>query len=278
YLTRKLLSYLPSNNLDPAPYEEDLDSCPVDMAELDSVVPAEASKPYDMHNVIKKIFDHGDFFEISPHFAGNIITGFARLGGQSVAVVANQPKVLAGCLDINASVKAARFVRFVDAFNIPLITFVDVPGYLPGRHQELGGIIRHGAKLLYAYCEATVPKLTVITRKAYGGAFDVMGSKNVGGDFNFAWPQAEIAVVGAEAAVNLLYRKELKDDKDGTRFKGLVSEFRERFANPYIASQEGYIDDVIMPSETRDVLIKTLSVQKNKRVERPRRKHGNIPL
>lgn len=282
WLTRKLLSYLPGNNLDAPPAEpfdiEDDHLEPAGMAELNSIVPVEATKPYDMYDVIKRIFDQGDFFEISPHFATNIITGFARLGGLSVGIVANQPKCLAGCLDINASVKAARFVRFLDAFNIPLITFVDVPGYLPGTAQEYGGIIRHGAKLLYAYCEATVPMLTVITRKAYGGAFDVMGSKNVGGDFNFAWPTAEIAVVGAEAAVNLLYRKELSADASGARFTELVSEFRERFANPYIAAQEGYIDDVIMPDETRAKLLAALTVQANKRVERPRRKHGNIPL
>ncbi|HNA75032.1 MAG TPA: carboxyl transferase domain-containing protein, partial [Candidatus Obscuribacter sp.] len=279
YLTRRLLSFIPSNNLDSPPQEapESVQE-PSGQEDLDTIVPVEATKPYDMHKVIEKIVDGGDFFEISPHFAGNIITGFARLAGHSVGIVANQPRVLAGCLDINASVKAARFVRFLDAFNIPVVTFVDVPGYLPGTNQELGGIIRHGAKLLYAYCEATVPKLTVITRKAYGGAFDVMGSKNVGGDFNFAWPTAEIAVVGAEAAVNLLYRKELKADQDGKRFKELVQEFKDRFANPYIASQEGYIDDVIKPSETREKLIQALSVQKNKRVERPRRKHGNIPL
>lgn len=279
HLTRKLLSYMPGNNLDQAPFDEEgKDQAPDNQAELNTVVPVEAMRPYDMHHVIERIFDSGDFFEISPHFAGNIITGFARLGGHSVGVVANQPKVLAGCLDINASTKAARFVRFCDAFNIPIVTFVDVPGYLPGTNQELGGIIRHGAKLLYAYCEASVPKLTVITRKAYGGAFDVMGSKNVGGDFNFAWPTAEIAVVGAEAAVNLLYRKQLKEDQDGTRFKELVTEFKDRFANPYIASQEGYIDDVILPEETREKLLQALNVQKNKRIERPRRKHGNIPL
>ncbi|MBS2006504.1 MAG: acyl-CoA carboxylase subunit beta [Cyanobacteria bacterium SZAS TMP-1] len=279
YLTRKLLSYLPSNNLDAAPFDEDgPDAEPPDSAALDTLVPLEATKPYDMHEVIARIFDHGDFFEISPLFATNIIVGFARLGGQSVGIVANQPKSLAGCLDINASVKGARFVRFCDAFNIPVITFVDVPGYLPGTQQEFTGIIRHGAKLLYAYCEASVPKLTVITRKAYGGAFDVMGSKNVGGDYNLAWPTAEIAVVGAEAAVNLLYRKELKEDASGTRFKELVGEFRDRFANPYIASQEGYIDDVILPSETRAKLIAALEVQKNKRIDLPKRKHGNIPL
>ncbi|MBN8662353.1 MAG: acyl-CoA carboxylase subunit beta [Candidatus Obscuribacter phosphatis] len=279
HLTKRLLSFLPSNNLDPVPLNEDFNPpSEEECAELDAIVPVEATRPYDMHHVIERIFDDGDFFEISPHFAGNILTGFARLGGHSVGIVANQPRILAGCLDINASVKAARFVRFLDAFNIPVITFVDVPGYLPGTHQEYSGIIRHGAKLLYAYCEATVPKLTVITRKAYGGAFDVMGSKNVGGDFNFAWPTAEIAVVGAEAAVNLLYRKELKEDQSGERFKTMVSEFKNQFANPYIASQEGYIDDVIKPSETREKLLLALNVQKNKRVERPRRKHGNIPL
>jgi acetyl-CoA carboxylase carboxyltransferase component len=279
YLCRKLLSYLPSNNLDGVPFdEESAEAEPEDAAALDKIVPLEATKPYDMHEVLARIFDHGEFFETSPLFATNIIVGFARLGGHAVGIIANQPKSLAGCLDINASVKGARFVRFCDAFNIPVITFVDVPGYLPGTQQEFMGIIRHGAKLLYAYCEATVPKLTVITRKAYGGAFDVMGSKNVGGDYNLAWPTAEIAVVGAEAAVNLLFRKELKDDPTGARFKELVAEFRERFANPYIASQEGYIDDVVLPSETRAKLIAALEVQKNKRVDLPRRKHGNIPL
>lgn len=281
WLTRKLLSYLPSNNLDSPPIEdgeEEEELAPADGESLNSLVPHDSRQPYDMHQVITKIFDRGEFFEVAPLFATNIITGFARLGGHSVGIVANQPKRLAGCLDINASVKGARFVRFCDAFNIPVITFVDVPGYLPGTNQEFNGIIRHGAKLLYAYCEATVPKLTVITRKAYGGAFDVMGSKNVGGDYNFAWPTAEIAVVGAEAAVNLLYRKELKADPSGERFTELVGEFCERFANPYIASQEGYIDDVILPAETRGKLLEALKVQANKRVERPKRKHGNIPL
>jgi acetyl-CoA carboxylase carboxyltransferase component len=278
YLTSKLLSYLPSNNLDSAPVLENSHNAPENMSELDKIVPTEAVKPYDMQDVISRIFDDGEFFEISPHFATNILTGFARLAGRTVGIVANQPKALAGCLDINASIKAARFVRFLDAFNIPIVTFVDVPGYLPGTQQEFNGIIRHGAKLLYAYCEATVPKLTVITRKAYGGAFDVMGSKNVGGDFNFAWPTAEIAVVGAEAAVNLLYRKELKSTNDNNFFKDTVAQYRERFASPYIAAQEGYIDDVILPSETRDCLIKALTVQSNKAVMAPKRKHGNIPL
>lgn len=278
-MTRELLSYLPSNNLESAPFvEPDSDATPGDADLLDSIVPVDPTKPYDMHDVIKRVFDYGDFFEISPLYAKNIITGFARLGGHVVGIVGNQPKQLAGCLDINASVKGARFVRFCDAFNIPVLTFVDVPGYLPGTNQEFGGIIRHGAKLLYAYCEATVPKLTVITRKAYGGAFDVLGSKNVGGDYNFAWPTAEIAVVGAEGAVNLLYRKELGEARDGDRYKQLVDEYKETFANPYIASQEGYIDDVIFPNETRNHLLEALSIQKNKRVDRPRRKHGNIPL
>jgi acetyl-CoA carboxylase carboxyltransferase component len=231
-----------------------------------------------MYDVISRIFDYGDFFELSPHYATNLITGYARLGGHAVGIVANQPMVLAGTLDINASVKGARFIRFCDAFNIPIVTFVDVPGYLPGKNLEHNGIIRHGAKLLYAYCEATVPKLTVITRKAYGGAFDVMGSKNVGGDLNLAWPTAEIAVMGAEGAVNLLYRKELAKEGGHERFKDLVAEYRARFANPYVAAEIGFVDDVILPSETRRMLLAGLQVQKNKRVDRPARKHGNIPL
>lgn len=280
YLTRKLLSYLPANNLESPPYIEVSDEAiPSDISELNSVVPSDPTKPYDMHDVITRIFDYGEFFEIAPLWATNIITGFARLGGYPVGVIANQPKSLAGSLDINASIKGARFLRFLDAFNIPVITFVDVPGYLPGTSQEFGGIIRHGAKLLYAYCEATVPKLTVITRKAYGGAFDVLGSKNVGGDLNIAWPTAEIAVVGAEGAVNLLYRRDLEKAEDRTKTqKELVAQYRDLFANPYIAAQRGYIDDVILPEETRDVLLKTLEIQKNKRVKRPNRKHGNIPL
>ncbi len=278
WLTRKLLSYLPSNNLEPAPASTGEALEPENAAELDTLIPSDPAKPYDMHEVISRIFDNADFFEIAPLYATNLITGFSRLGGHSVGVVANQPRSLAGTLDIDASVKGARFVRFCDAFNIPVITFVDVPGYLPGTKQEHNGIIRHGAKLLYAYCEATVPKLTVITRKAYGGAFDVMGSKNVGGDFNFAWPTAEIAVMGAQGAVNLLYRKEL-DKAGGTdKSKKLVEEYKEQFANPYVAAQLGYVDDVILPTETRKVLLTALQVQQNKRVERPARKHGNIPL
>lgn len=278
-LVRQLLSYIPLNNLEPPPsLDVGPDADPQAGEALDKLVPQDPMKPYDMLQAIESIFDYGEFFEVSPLFARNLITGFARLEGQVVGIVANQPRELAGCLDINASVKGARFVRFLDAFNIPVITFVDVPGYLPGTNQEFGGIIRHGAKLLYAYCEATVPKLTVITRKAYGGAFDVMGSKNVGGDYNFAWPTAEIAVVGAEGAVNLLYRKELKEEDGKDRFDRLVSEYRNRFANPFIASEQGYIDDIILPSETRRYLSSALTMQKDKRVERPRRKHGNIPL
>ena len=277
WLTRKLLSYLPSNNLELPPKSEEV-LLPAESERLDTLVPADPTKPYDMYEVIEKIFDGGELFEIAPLHAKNLIVGFARLGGSSVGVVANQPRALAGTLDINASVKGARFVRFCDAFNIPIITLVDVPGYLPGMAQEHYGIIRHGAKLLYAYCEATVPKLTVITRKAYGGAFDVMGSKNVGGDFNYAWPTAEVAVMGAQGAVNLLYKKEI--EKEGGREKAvqLVEEYKQRFANPYVAAELGYVDDVIMPSETRQILLAALEVQQNKRVERPARKHGNIPL
>jgi acetyl-CoA carboxylase carboxyltransferase component len=280
WLIRTLLSYLPSNNLETAPFREvDESTTPPDMAALDKLVPPESTKPYDMHEVIARVFDHGEFFEVAPYFAMNLVTGFARLGGHVVGVVANQPKVLAGVLDIDASTKGARFIRTCDAFNIPIVTFVDVPGYMPGSAQEHHGIIRHGAKLLYAYCEATVPKLTVITRKAYGGAFDVMGSKNVGGDLNLAWPTAEVAVMGAEGAVNLLYRKELANSSDpSAKHAELVKEYRDRFANPYVSAELGYIDDVILPSETRQCLLSFLKVQQNKRINRPARKHGNIPL
>jgi len=278
-LTRALLSYLPSNNLDNPPFHQDKAGlAPAGADELDSLVPTEPTKAYNMHHILQRIFDKGDFFELSPAYATNILTGFASLGGYTVGVVANQPISLAGTLDINASIKAARFIRFCDAFNIPLISFVDVPGYLPGKEQEHNGIIRHGAKLLYAYCEATVPKLTVIIRKAYGGAFDVMGSKNVGGDLNLAWPTAEIAVMGVEGAVKLLYRKEIEKGVEPERLKAIANEYRERFLNPYIAAKAGYIDDVIFPSETRSTLLQAMEVQKNKRVQRPSRKHGNIPL
>ncbi|MBX9688483.1 MAG: acyl-CoA carboxylase subunit beta [Candidatus Obscuribacterales bacterium] len=277
WLLRNLLSYLPANNLETAPEEDDPNEDPPGAAELNTLVPTDPSKPYDMLEVIKRIFDHGRFFQVSELFARNLITGFARLGGKVVGIVANQPKILAGVLDIDASVKGARFVRFCDAFNIPIITFVDVPGYLPGKNQEHMGIIRHGAKLLYAYCEATVPKLTVITRKAYGGAFDVLGSKNVGGDLNLAWPSAEIAVIGADGAVNILYKREIAQGGKELA-KKFIDDYREQFATPYLSAELGYIDDVILPSETRKMLLEFLLVQQNKRMERPARKHGNIPL
>ena len=276
---RRILSHLPQNNLGEAPRSSSLD--PVDRrdAELDMVVPDDASRPYDMHEVIRRVVDDGDFMEIQPGWAQNIITGFARLGGRSVGIVAQQPAVLAGALDIDASTKAARFVRTCDCFNVPLLTFVDVPGFMPGVGQEHGGIIRHGAKLLYAYCEATVPKLTVITRKAYGGAYDVMSSKHVRGDINLAWPTAEIAVMGAEGAVNILHRDEIAsaDDPGATR-ASLVADYQERFANPYAAAARGYVDDVIKPSDTRPRLIAALEMLGNKRDHNPPKKHGNIPL
>ncbi|MCW2923304.1 MAG: carboxyl transferase, partial [Thermoleophilia bacterium] len=239
------------------------------------------NKPYDMHEVIRETFDEGSFFEVHDRWATNILCGFARLGGRSVGVVANQPTHLAGVLDIDSSTKAARFVRQCDAFNVPVVTFVDVPGFLPGTGQEWGGIIRHGAKLLYAYCEATVPKLTVITRKAYGGAYDVMASKHTGADFNVAWPSSEIAVMGAEGAVNIIYRRELADmpeDEVEARRAELIAEYRERFANPYVAAERGYVDDVIRPRDTRRALHAALEAFAGKRQDGPRRKHGNIPL
>jgi propionyl-CoA carboxylase beta chain len=246
---------------------------------LDSVVPDDPAQPYDMHDVISHIVDDADFLEIQPGWAQNVIVGFARLGGRSVGIVAQQPSVLAGALDIDASTKAARFVRTCDCFNVPLVTFVDVPGFLPGIGQEHGGIIRHGAKLLFAYCEATVPKLTVITRKAYGGAYDVMSSKHIRGDLNLAWPTAEIAVMGPAGAVNVIYRDEIEAaaDPDAERSR-LVAEYEERFANPYIAASRGYIDDVIQPSETRPRLIAALELFAEKRDTNPPKKHGNIPL
>jgi propionyl-CoA carboxylase beta chain len=242
-------------------------------------VPDEATKPYDMHEVIRRVMDDGEFLEIHERWAENLICGFARLGGYSVGVVANQPRALAGVLDIDSSIKGGRFVRTCDAFGIPVVTFVDVPGFLPGTAQEWGGIIRHGAKLLYAYCEATVPKLTVITRKAYGGAYDVMGSKHVGADFNFAWPTAEVAVMGSEGAVNIVFRKELAEaDDPAARRAELTEEYRERFANPFTAAERGYVDDVIQPRQTRRALITALEASRTKQVDAPRRKHGNIPL
>ncbi len=279
FLVQKLLSYLPSNNQEDPPFvrtEDDPLRC--DEA-LDELVPEEPNRPYDMRAIITRIVDDGEFFEIMPHWAGNVLIGYGRLGGRTVGIVANQPAVLAGGLDINASTKAARFVRFCDAFNIPLVTFVDVPGFLPGTVQEHGGIIRHGAKLIYAYAEATVPKLTVITRKAYGGAYDVMSSKHLRGDINLAWPSAEIAVMGPEGAVNIVFRREIAEaaDPEATRAR-LVTEYREKFANPYIAASRGYIDAVIEPHETRPRLINALEMLQNKRDTNPPKKHGNIPL
>ncbi len=278
-LVRRVLAYLPQNNLEDPPLVECRD--PVDRRdpELDRIVPDDAQKPYDMNDVITRVVDDGAFLEIQPGWARNIITGFARLGGRSVGIVAQQPAVLAGALDINASTKAARFVRTCDCFNIPLVTFVDVPGFLPGVGQEHGGIIRHGAKLLYAYCEATVPKLTVITRKAYGGAYDVMSSKHVRGDMNFAWPMAEIAVMGAEGAVNIIFREQIAAAADPAAERArLVAEYEAQFNNPYIAAARGYIDDVILPSETRPRLIRALEMLRDKRETNPAKKHGNIPL
>jgi acetyl-CoA carboxylase carboxyltransferase component len=278
-VTRRILSYLPQNNIDGPPVIATRD--PVDRQDtaLNEIVPDDPSKPYDMHRVIDGVVDDGDFLEIQPGWAQNIIVGFARLDGRSIGVVAQQPAVLAGALDIDASTKAARFVRTCDCFNIPLVTFVDVPGFLPGVDQEDGGIIRHGAKLLFAYSEATVPKLTVITRKAYGGAYDVMSSKHIGGDMNFAWPTAEIAVMGVEGAVNIIFkdRIEAADDSAAERAR-LVSDYEMRFAHPYIAAARGYVDDVILPSETRPRLIAALRMLADKRVVSPRKKHGNIPL
>ena len=276
---RYLISFLPQNNLERPPLTAATDPSDREDAELDTLIPDNANKPYDMHDVIRRVLDDGEFLEVHEHWAGNIICGFARLGGNAVGVVGNQPSVLAGVLDIDASNKAARFVRTCDAFNIPLITFVDVPGFLPGTEQEWGGIIRHGAKLLYAYAEATVPKLTVITRKAYGGAYDVMSSKHIRADFNFAWPTAEVAVMGPEGAVNIVFRRELDDAKDAdARRAELIADYKERFANPYTAAERGYVDDVIEPRRTRPVLIDALETALTKAEPRPKRKHGNIPL
>ena len=276
---RYLLSFLPQNNLEQPPFFEASDPRDREEPGLDTLVPDDPAKPYDMKRVIAAVVDDGDFLEVHERFAENIVCGFARLGGRPVGVVGNQPRALAGVLDIDSSVKAARFVRTCDAFNIPLVTFVDVPGFLPGTDQEWRGIIRHGAKLLYAYCEATVPKLAVITRKAYGGAYDVMSSKHVRADFNFAWPTAEVAVMGPEGAVNIVFRRELEAaaDPEGRRAE-LIADYRQRFANPYVAAERGYVDDVIEPRTTRPVLIDALETAASKREPRPRRKHGNIPL
>jgi propionyl-CoA carboxylase beta chain len=278
-LIRELLSFVPNNNLDEAPRARTADTPDRADAALDSVVPESPSQPYDMHDVIEAIVDDRYFFEVHEHFARNILVGFARLDGRSVGIVANQPAHLAGTLDIDASVKGARFVRFCDAFNIPLVTFEDVPGFLPGTAQEYGGIIRNGAKLLYAFAEATVPKLTVITRKAYGGAYCVMSSKHIRTDVNYAWPTAEIAVMGAEGAVNILYKRELDAAADVAAARAAkIAEYREKFANPYIAAQRGFIDEVIQPRQTRVKLITALAALESKREKNPPRKHGNIPL
>ncbi len=276
---RALMGYLPQNCEDPPPFKPTDD--PPDRADaaLDTLVPENPNKPYDMYEVIRRVVDDGDFFEVHAGYAQNIICGFARLGGHSVGVVANQPSVLAGVLDLNTSIKGARFVRFCDAFNVPLIVFEDVPGFMPGTDQEWRGIIRHGAKLLYAFCEATVPKITVITRKAYGGAYDVMNSKHIRGDLNFAWPTAEIAVMGPKGAVEIIYRKQLAEADDPEAIQEtFIEQYRQKFANPYVAAEYGYIDDVIPPGQTRRKLIRGLEMLENKVVNNPRKKHGNIPL
>jgi propionyl-CoA carboxylase beta chain len=274
-MVRRLYNYLPLNNREPAPVRPSGD--PADRTEpsLDTLVPDNPNKAYDMHELIVKVVDDGDFFELQPDYAQNLLIGFARMQGQTVGIVANQPLVLAGCLDIKSSVKAARFVRFCDAFGIAVVTFVDVPGFMPGTSQEFGGIIKHGAKLLYAYAEATVPKITVITRKAYGGAYDVMASKHLRGDVNFAWPNAEIAVMGAKGAVEIIFRQ---DKNDPDKLAAREAEYKQRFANPFVAGARGYIDDVILPHETRQRICRSLVMLKNKKLENPWRKHGNIPL
>ena len=278
-MVRELLSFIPSNNVDDPPRKACSD--PIDRLDekLDTLIPDQSNMPYDMKDVIHTVIDDGYFFEIHEHYAKNIVVGFARFNGKPVGIVANQPAMLAGTLDINASVKGARFVRFCDCFNIPLVTFEDVPGFLPGTQQEYGGIIRHGAKLLYAYAEATVPKITVITRKAYGGAYCVMASKHIRTDVNYAWPSAEIAVMGAEGAVDIVYKRELDgaENRDAVR-QEKIEEFRERFANPYVAADRGFVDAVIQPRETRKKLIQALAMLENKRDKNPAKKHGNIPL
>ncbi len=278
-MVRELLSYLPQNNRDDVPAMPVSDPIDRQDAELDTLIPMESNLPYDIKDVIHRVVDDGAFFEVHEHFAKNMVVGFARFGGKSVGIVANQPAFLAGCLDINSSTKGARFVRFCDAFNLPIVTFEDVPGFLPGTAQEFGGIIRHGAKLLYAYAEATVPKITIITRKAYGGAYCVMGSKHLRTDVNFAYPTAEIAVMGPEGAVNIVYRRELMlaEDKEAAR-KQKVEEFKDRFANPFVAAERGFLDDVIEPHETRPKIIRALRMLETKVDTMPRKKHGNIPL
>ena len=276
---RRLLSFLPSHSGERPPYKPTTDDPERADNDLQTIIPTSPNLPYDMREVVTRVLDNRDFLEVQPFFAANIVVGLGRLNGHVVGIVGNQPKVLAGAIDIDASVKSARFIRFCDAFGIPLISFVDVPGYLPGTAQEYGGVIRHGAKLLYAYAEATVPKLTVITRKDYGGAYCVMSSKQLGADLNLAWPTAEIAVMGPEAAVNIIYKRELAAAADpAKKRKELVADYVERFANPYVAAERGYIDDVCEPRETRRLLVRALELCLNKRVEPPPRKHGNIPL
>ena len=274
-MLRRLYNYLPLNNREKPPVRPSNDPADRMDLSLDTLVPDNPNKPYDMKELILKTVDDGDFFELQPDYARNIVIGFARMEGQTVGIVANQPLVLAGCLDIKSSIKAARFVRFCDAFNIPVVTFVDVPGFMPGISQEYGGIIKHGAKLLYAYAEATVPKITVITRKAYGGAYDVMASKHLRGDVNLAWPHAEIAVMGAKGAVEIIFREEKKDPE---KLAAREAEYKKRFANPFVAGARGFIDDVILPHETRKRICRSLVMLQNKKLENPWRKHGNIPL
>lgn len=279
YMIRLLLSYLPQNNMEDPPMVISSDDRLRTEETLDTIVPDDPSKPYNMRDIIRLVVDDGAFFEIHENFAKSIVVGFARLGGHSVGIVANQPEVLAGVLDIDSSVKGARFVRFCDSFNIPIITFVDVPGFLPGTSQEHGGIIRHGAKLLFAYCEATVPKITVITRKAYGGAYVVMSSKHIRGDLNLAWPSAELAVMGPEGAVKIIHRKQIAEAKKPEKEEEeLVADYREKFSNPYVAAARGYVDDIIEPRYTRARLINALEMLSNKRDSNPAKKHGNIPL
>ena len=278
-LIREFLNFLPSNNLEDPPSLPNSDDKNRREEALNHFIPLDAKKPYDMTHLIQKVVDEGHFLEIQKDYAENIVIGFSKFHGQSVGIVASQPKILAGCLDVKASIKAARFVRFCDAFNIPLVTFVDVPGFLPGKDQEWKGLITHGAKLLYAYAEATVPKVTVITRKAYGGAYDVMSSKHLRGDINFAYPSAEIAVMGAEGAVNIIFRKQLKEAKNPIEKKGhLIKEYEKQFAHPYVAANLGYVDEIIEPAETRKKITSALEMLKNKKDKNPPKKHGNIPL
>ena len=276
---RYLLSFIPSNNFESPPYFPPTDDPMRPCDDLVDLMPDSPNKPYDMHQVIGSVFDDGEFFEVHAHWAQNILCGFARLGGHPVGIVANQPQVLAGTLDITSSTKGARFVRFCDAFNVPIVAFVDVPGFLPGAEQEYSGIIRHGAKLLYAFSEATVPRMTVITRKAYGGAYVVMNSKHIRADASFAWPTAEIAVMGASGAVNVIHRKAIAAAHDSEAKRAeLIADYTEKFSNPYVAAERGYVDDVIHPAETRRRLVKTLDMLRSKRETIPQRKHGNIPL